>query len=144
LLQALTTSNGLEPGLADSLLREAQSAMARHGANWIGSLSVVQHPLRVLLARFLRRSLPQLKVLSHAEIPDTRTIKVTAPLEEKREYPYGSSVTATCKRPLRPPVGRRSAWVRERLDPTQSFYRKQRDRPTVSKLCNAGRNPSLA
>jgi flagellar biosynthesis protein FlhA len=31
-----------------------------------------------LLARFLRRSLPQLKVLSYAEVPDTRTIKVTA------------------------------------------------------------------
>jgi flagellar biosynthesis protein FlhA len=38
----------------------------------------VQHSLRVLLSRFLRRSLPQLKVLSHAEIPDSRTIKITA------------------------------------------------------------------
>jgi flagellar biosynthesis protein FlhA len=41
---------------------------------------VVQHSLRVLLTRFLRRSLPQLKVLSHSEIPDTRSIKITATL----------------------------------------------------------------
>ena len=83
LLQALTNSNGLEPGLADSLLRETQSAMARQAQLGLAPVLVVQHPLRVLLARFLRRSLPQLKVLSHAEIPDTRTIKVTATLGGK-------------------------------------------------------------
>ena len=83
LLQALSNSNGLEPGLADSLLREAQSAMDRQAQLGLSSVLVVQHPLRVLLARFLRRSLPQLKVLSHAEIPDTRTIKVTATIGRK-------------------------------------------------------------
>jgi len=83
LLQALTNSNGLEPGLADSLLREAQSAMARQAQLGLAPVLVVQHPLRVLLARFLRRSLPQLKVLSQAEIPDTRTIKVTTTIGGK-------------------------------------------------------------
>ncbi len=83
LLQALTSSGGLEPGLADSLLRETQSAMARQAQLGLAPVLVVQHPLRVLLARFLRRSLPQLKVLSHAEIPDTRTIKVTATIGGK-------------------------------------------------------------
>jgi flagellar biosynthesis protein FlhA len=83
LLQALTNSNGLEPGLADSLLREAQSAMDRQAQLGLAPVLVVQHSLRVLLARFLRRSLPQLKVLSHAEIPDTRTIKVTATIGGK-------------------------------------------------------------
>ena len=78
LLQALTNSKGLEPGLANSLLREAQTAMDRQAAIGLTPVLVVQHPLRVLLARFLRRSLPQLKVLSQAEIPDARTIKVTA------------------------------------------------------------------
>jgi flagellar biosynthesis protein FlhA len=78
LLQALGNSSGLEPGLADSLLREAQQAMDRQAGLGLAPVLVVQHPLRVLLARFLRRSLPQLKVLSHAEIPDTRTIRVTA------------------------------------------------------------------
>ena len=83
LLQALSNSSGLEPGLADSLLREAQSAMARQAQLGLPAVLVVQHPLRVLLARFLRRSLPQLKVLSHAEIPDKRTIKVTATIGGK-------------------------------------------------------------
>lgn len=83
LLQALSNSSGLEPGLADSLLRETQSAMARQAQLGLAPVLVVQHPLRVLLARFLRRSLPQLKVLSHAEIPDTRTIKVTATIGGK-------------------------------------------------------------
>jgi flagellar biosynthesis protein FlhA len=83
LLQALSNSNGLEPGLADNLLREAQAAMARQARLGLTPVLVVQHPLRVLLARFLRRSLPQLKVLSHAEIPDTRTIKVTSTIGGK-------------------------------------------------------------
>jgi flagellar biosynthesis protein FlhA len=39
---------------------------------------LVPGPLRTLLSRFLRRALPQLKVLSHAEIPETKTIRVTA------------------------------------------------------------------
>ncbi|SFC06050.1 flagellar biosynthesis protein FlhA [Polaromonas sp. OV174] len=78
LLQALSNSQGLEPGLADNLLRETQAAITRQEKLGLLPVLVVQHPLRVLLARFLRRSLPQLKVLSHAEIPDTRTIKVTA------------------------------------------------------------------
>ena len=83
LLQALTNSKGLEPGLADSLLRETQSAIARQAELGLAPVLVVQHPLRVLLARFLRRSLPQLKVLSHAEIPDASTIKVTATIGGK-------------------------------------------------------------
>jgi len=78
LLQALSNSSGLEPGLANNLLREAQLAMERQSQLGVASVLVVQHPLRVLLARFLRRNLPQLKVLSHHEIPDNRTIKVTA------------------------------------------------------------------
>jgi flagellar biosynthesis protein FlhA len=38
----------------------------------------VPPPLRVLLSRFLRRAIPQLKVMSHAEVPDTRAIKVVS------------------------------------------------------------------
>jgi flagellar biosynthesis protein FlhA len=78
LLQALSNSSGLEPALANNLLREAQVAMDRQTQLGLVPVLVVQHALRVLLARFLRRSLPLLKVLSHSEIPDTRTIKVTA------------------------------------------------------------------
>jgi len=78
LQQAMTSSSGIEPGLADNLLRQTQEAVARQEQLGLAPVLVVQHALRVLLARFLRRSLPQLKVLSHAEIPDTRHIKITA------------------------------------------------------------------
>ena len=83
LLQALSNSNGLEPGLADNLLQQTQAAMSRQAQLGLPAVLVVQHPLRVLLARFLRRSLPELRVLSHAEIPDTRTIRVTATIGGK-------------------------------------------------------------
>lgn len=78
LQQAMTNSSGIEPGLADSLLRQTQAAIARQEQMGLAPVLVVQHSLRVLLSRFLRRSLPQLKVLSHAEIPDSRNIKITA------------------------------------------------------------------
>jgi len=69
---------GLEPGLANTLLKETQSALQRQQNLGFPPVLLVQHSLRALLARFLRRSLPQLKVLSYAEVPDTRTLKVTA------------------------------------------------------------------
>jgi flagellar biosynthesis protein FlhA len=71
---------GLEPGLAERLLRQAgQAAQSR---DQIGQPAVLLVPavLRGLLARFLRRAAPQLKVLSQSEIPDSCTVKVVAVL----------------------------------------------------------------
>ncbi|MFM0201018.1 flagellar biosynthesis protein FlhA [Paraburkholderia fungorum] len=78
LSQALSTgaNPGLEPGLAHTLLNETQKAMTRQQNLGLAPVLLVQHALRPMLARFLRRSLPQLKVLSYAEVPDTRNIKV--------------------------------------------------------------------
>jgi flagellar biosynthesis protein FlhA len=78
LSQALATgaNPGLEPGLAQTLMTETQQAMMRQQNFGLPPVLLVQHALRAMLARFLRRSLPQLKVLSYAEVPDTRTIKV--------------------------------------------------------------------
>ena len=81
LLQALQTTgpegSGIEPGLADTLMTHA--SQATHLQEQLGYTPVllVSASLRAMLARFLRRSLPQLKVLSHAEMPESRTIKVT-------------------------------------------------------------------
>ncbi len=71
---------GLEPGLAERLLRQA-SALAQ-AREQLGQPAVLMVPpvLRSLLARFLRRAAPQLKVLSQAEIPDSRVVKVVATL----------------------------------------------------------------
>jgi flagellar biosynthesis protein FlhA len=78
LSQALATgaNPGLEPGLAQTLLTETQKAMTRQQNLGLAPVMLVQHALRPMLARFLRRSLPQLKVLSYAEVPDTRHVRV--------------------------------------------------------------------
>jgi len=79
LSQALSNGNGggLEPGLANTLLQQTQDALLQQQNQGFPPVMLVQHGLRSLLARFLRRSMPQLKVLSYAEVPDSRTIRVT-------------------------------------------------------------------
>jgi flagellar biosynthesis protein FlhA len=76
-LQASPGNSGIEPGLADTLLREAMGASQRQEQMGVAPVLLVPAPLRTLLARFLRRALPQLKILSHAEVPDSSHIKVT-------------------------------------------------------------------
>ncbi|WP_027793015.1 flagellar biosynthesis protein FlhA [Paraburkholderia acidipaludis] len=78
LSQTLTSgpNPGLEPGLAHTLLTQTENAMARQQTLGLAPVLLVQHALRPMLSRFLRRSLPQLKVLSYAEVPDTRNVKV--------------------------------------------------------------------
>ncbi len=82
LMQALAASGpdgaGIEPGLADTIAQQAQAAAQQQEALGLTPVLLVPGPLRALLSRFLRRALPQLKVLSHAEIPETKTIRVTA------------------------------------------------------------------
>jgi flagellar biosynthesis protein FlhA len=82
LIQALATGGGdtagIEPGLADTIAQQAASAAQQQEALGVTPVLLVPGPLRPLLARFLRRALPQLKVLSHAEIPETKTIRVTS------------------------------------------------------------------
>jgi len=78
--QAFTGGEGaaLEPGLAETLLRE--SAQAAKHQETLGQPQVLLVPdrLRAPLARMLKRVLPQLRVLAHAEIPDSRTIRVSS------------------------------------------------------------------
>ncbi len=69
---------GIEPGLADTLVREAVAAAQRQEEVGLPIVLLVPGNLRTLLSRFLRRSIPQLKVLAHAEVPENRVIKVTS------------------------------------------------------------------
>jgi flagellar biosynthesis protein FlhA len=82
LMQALQASGpdgaGIEPGLADTLVQQAGNAVQQQEQMGLTPVLLVPGPLRTLLSRFLRRTLPQLKVLSHAEIPDSKTIRVTS------------------------------------------------------------------
>jgi len=69
---------GIEPGLADTLLKEAHSAAQQQEKLGLPIVLLVPGTIRFLLARFLRRALPQLRVLAHSEIPDSRRIKITS------------------------------------------------------------------
>lgn len=87
LLQAVQAGIGtepaIEPGLMDSLIREAGAAVENQERMGILPVLLVPAQLRMLLSKFLRRTIPQLKVLSHTEVPDTKSIKVTAVLGGK-------------------------------------------------------------
>jgi flagellar biosynthesis protein FlhA len=81
LVQALSAGGdgtGIEPGLADTIVQQAANATQQQEAMGLTPVLLVPGPLRTLLSRFLRRALPQLKVLSHSEIPETKTIRVTS------------------------------------------------------------------
>ncbi|KGM29169.1 flagellar biosynthesis protein FlhA [Photorhabdus luminescens] len=78
LIQALQNGGGLEPGLADNLQRQATEALQRQEMLGAPPVLLVNHALRPLLSRFLRRTLPQLVVLSNLEISDNRQIRMTA------------------------------------------------------------------
>ncbi|HET7062099.1 MAG TPA: flagellar biosynthesis protein FlhA [Nitrosospira sp.] len=77
-LQSSPQGAGVEPGLAETLLREASGGSKRLEQLGLTPVLLVAAPLRALLARFLRRALPQLKIISHAELPDSASIKVTS------------------------------------------------------------------
>ena len=83
LLQALQGGGGLEPGLADRLLAQTQEALSRQEMLGAPPVLLVNHALRPLLSRFLRRSLPQLVVLSNLELSDNRQIRMTATIGGK-------------------------------------------------------------
>lgn len=71
-------NTSFEPGLADTLVRETASASERQASLGLPAVLLVPASLRLLLSRFLRRTIPQLKVLSHNEVPEARIIKVTS------------------------------------------------------------------
>lgn len=68
----------IEPSLAQTLLTETAQAALRQENIGVVPVLLVPSSIRLLLSRFLRRSVPQLKVLSHAEVPENRKIKITA------------------------------------------------------------------
>jgi len=81
LLQAMGAGGdgtGIEPGLADTIAQQAANSANQQEQMGHTPVLLVPAPLRVLLSRFLRRAVPQLKVLSHAEVPESKTIRVTS------------------------------------------------------------------
>ncbi|HCI13424.1 MAG: flagellar biosynthesis protein FlhA [Gallionellales bacterium GWA2_60_142] len=81
LMQAMQSSQngiGIEPGLADTVLRETRAAADQQEQMGLPTVMLVPTQLRDLLARFLKRAVPSIRVISHDEVPDFKTIRVTA------------------------------------------------------------------
>ncbi|KAF0193060.1 MAG: flagellar biosynthesis protein FlhA [Gammaproteobacteria bacterium] len=68
----------LEPGLADRIHRTLADVVQRQEAAGEPAVLLVSAPIRTLLARFVRFSIPSLQVLSYNEIPDNKRIRVIA------------------------------------------------------------------
>lgn len=81
LLQATQNNNAgsaaIEPSLAESLSTQAAEAAQQQEQMGLSPVLLVAAPLRESLSKFLRRAIPRLRVLSHEELPDTKTIRVT-------------------------------------------------------------------
>jgi flagellar biosynthesis protein FlhA len=71
-------SPGIEPGLADTLAAEAAAASSRLENLGQSAVLLVAPALRAPLSRFLRRTIPHLRVIAHTEIPDNRKIRVAS------------------------------------------------------------------
>ncbi|NDG42058.1 MAG: flagellar biosynthesis protein FlhA [Betaproteobacteria bacterium] len=76
--QALTSTHGaaLDPGVADSLSREAANTARQQEDLGQPACLLVPDAIRVPMARLLKRAAPRLKVLSHSEIPETHSIRI--------------------------------------------------------------------
>lgn len=82
LTQALTTSGALEPGLAENVLADAERAVNEQESRGDPAVLVVAPVLRPILARFLRHHFPHLGVLSNAELPHDKILRITAVIGE--------------------------------------------------------------
>jgi flagellar biosynthesis protein FlhA len=78
LMQASQSGSGLEPGIAENLMIQTERALQRQEAMGAPPVLLVNHVLRLMLSRFLRRALPQLVVMSNMEIANHRPIRMSA------------------------------------------------------------------
>ena len=76
-VQASGEQAAIEPGLADTLVKQVMQAAQQQEKLGQPAVLLVPAALRWLLTRFLRRMVPQLKVLSQAEIPDGKSVRVS-------------------------------------------------------------------
>jgi flagellar biosynthesis protein FlhA len=64
-VQSNNTSTAIEPNMAETLARQAESAAKQQEQMGMSPVLLVSAPIRAALAKFLRRSVPHLRVLSH-------------------------------------------------------------------------------
>ena len=71
-------SVGFEPGLAEQLQKALLETFNQQERTNQQSILLVAAPIRAWMAKFVRHSVPGMRVLSYNEIPDNRQIKVVA------------------------------------------------------------------
>ena len=69
---------GIEPMLAETLTQQISEASQRQEAAGQNPVLLLPDALRLPLAKLLKRAVPRLRVLSHSEIPESRTIRVAS------------------------------------------------------------------
>jgi len=67
---------GIEPGLVDRMQTNLRQNVQQQEANGQSAVLLVSAGLRTWLARFVRHSMPDLRVLSYQEIPDDTQLKI--------------------------------------------------------------------
>ena len=70
--------SGFEPGLVENMLKSLAQAAQKQEAMGQATVLLIPAPLRPILARFVRHSVPGLHVLSYHELPDNKQIKVVS------------------------------------------------------------------
>jgi flagellar biosynthesis protein FlhA len=68
----------IEPGLADRLQQSLVNAAQKQEMAGKPLVLLVAAPLRTMLSRFVRHSVPDMRVLAYTEIPDNKQISVDA------------------------------------------------------------------
>jgi flagellar biosynthesis protein FlhA len=68
----------IEPGLADRLQESMISAAQKQEMAGKPLVLLVAAPLRMMMSRFVRHSLPDMRVLAYTEIPDNKQITIDA------------------------------------------------------------------
>jgi flagellar biosynthesis protein FlhA len=68
----------IEPGLADRLQNSLINAAQKQEMSGKPLVLLVAAPLRTMMARFVRQSLPDMRVLAYTEIPENKQITIDA------------------------------------------------------------------
>ena len=77
LVQATQSGSAIEPGIAESLIKQTEKALVHQDGLGAPAVLMVNPSLRLILSRYLRRIFPQLAVISSQEINTKRNVRMT-------------------------------------------------------------------
>ncbi len=77
-LQGSEAGAGIEPGLAERLHQGLATSAQKQEVRGKSAVLLTSPPLRELLARFVRHTIPGLHVLSYSEVPDDKQLRIVA------------------------------------------------------------------